>query len=57
MDEERETLEAEIAVTAKDKFKTRLSNTIQVKFSELMKNRAETSNYLFYQLDKISMRF
>lgn len=38
MDEERETLEAEIAVTAKDKFKTRLRNTIQVKFSELMKN-------------------
>lgn len=41
MDEERETLDAEIAVTAKDKFKTHLSNTIQVKFSELMKNRAE----------------
>lgn len=57
MDEERETLDAEIAVTTKDKFKTRLSNTIQVKFSELMKNRAETSNYLFYQLDKNSMRF
>lgn len=41
MDEEREILEAEITVTEKDKFKTRLSNTIQVKFSELMKNRAE----------------
>ncbi len=41
MDEEREILEAEITVTEKDKFKTRLNNTIQVKFSELMKNRAE----------------
>ena len=41
MDEEREILEAEIIVTEKDKFKTRLNNTIQVKFSELMKNRAE----------------
>ncbi len=41
MNEEREILEAEITVTEKDKFKTRLNNTIQVKFSELMKNKAE----------------
>ena len=48
MDEEREILEAEITVTEKDKFKTRLNNTIQVKFSELMKNRAEGERAIDY---------